>query len=142
MVSFLIPYRDIHTCELAQTYHCTQCERSFNREYNLKNHVKNVHGEKIFNCQHCTKTFGTARRMKDHTIAYHEPVYCHICNKKLRDKWEFKKHEVLVHKKMSKNVHICDICPAMHNVFFSERTYLKHCEKKHSGSADIGEDSD
>ena len=142
IIFFTLFYRVNHTCELDKNLQCEYCDKSFNRQTNLKNHVQNVHSDIRMKCKFCTKTFGRKRRLKDHIIAYHEPVYCKSCNKKLRDKWEFKKHEVLVHKKMGKDVHICDVCPPGKNVFFSTRFFLRHCENKHSGSANIGEDLD
>ena len=90
-----------------KTIPCDQCDKKFDLEYLLNNHVKNVHikkdqicptcGEEFFDldtfkchmnrhdnyrpfpCEICGKAFLTSRDMKTHMKVHSLPYKCHLC---------------------------------------------------------------
>ena len=114
---------------------CEYCGKTFNWKTSLNEHINKVHkNNNPFKCEHCSQAFPSKHRLVDHTVNHHEPIFCDLCHKTISNKWEFRKHEVFVHKKINKDTHICDLCPKGKNLFFSTQVYLRHCEKKHSAS--------
>ena len=48
---------------------CELCEKSFQSNFHLKNHIRNIHSSKeSFNCDICGKEFSTKRHLENHLM--------------------------------------------------------------------------
>ena len=50
---------------------CPSCGKYFEKERNLKRHIKGVHGEKNLSCKHCEAKFGRKDMLQRHIKAVH-----------------------------------------------------------------------
>ncbi len=122
------PYLKVHKC-LKATFSCTQCDRSFNKEMSLREHVQGVHmGHRPVQCDKCEKSFVTKRQLKAHDMYTHQKQQCKFCKNVLSSKWEYKRHLVLIHNE-TEGAYMCPHCPK--GVFFSETMLRKHTKEKH-----------
>ena len=128
-----------HVCterKVPEEQSCEFCGRIFKSRSTLREHIDSLHlNKKPFKCEDCGKGFPSNHRLSDHIAQQHKPAICNICNKSISNIWELRRHEVYVHKKMTKDTHICDLCPSKQgrNIYVSAETYARHCKNKHSG---------
>ena len=79
-------------------------------------------------CEH-VKMWPTLNTLKNHVRKTHtEHVYCDICDKKISNPLELRRHKVFVHKE-TKGAWLCVECPK--SAFFSKSTFDKHMKSKH-----------
>ena len=60
--------------------------------------------------------------------SHSQNVTCDICDKKIANPDQLKRHKVFTHKQL-KGAWLCDRCPK--SVFFSKSTYDIHLKTKH-----------
>jgi hypothetical protein len=103
---------------------------TFTKKHNLQSHVIKVHEKRCeFACDHCGKKWATSNLLRCHIKKTHtEHVNCEICNKKISNPFELKRHKVFVHKE-TKGAWLCVKCPK--SAFFSKSTFEKHMKTKH-----------
>ena len=67
---------------------CPSCGKYFEKERNLKRHIKGVHGEKNLSCKHCEAKFGRKDMLQRHIKAVHlqEQIQCDLCPVRCSDK--------------------------------------------------------
>ncbi|WLF79171.1 DNA-binding transcription factor [Lodderomyces elongisporus] len=53
-----------------ETYPCPQCDKVFQKPYNLKSHMKTHSTEKPFQCSYCPKTFARSHDKKRHEVLH------------------------------------------------------------------------
>ncbi len=77
---------------------CELCQKTFTKSYRLKNHIENIHSEKLYECDQCLKAFATVKRLKLHTdkhlIEKPSSLPCTICQKVFRSTSNLEKHFV------------------------------------------------
>ena len=65
---------------------CKECNKVYNRQYNLYIHKKQVHSGKTFLCQICARPFTCQRNLRSHIQIVHtsdadKPYKCSMCTK-------------------------------------------------------------
>jgi hypothetical protein len=113
-----------------KVFNCEHCHMKFTKKHNLQSHVVTVHEKSCeFACHHCGKKWATSNLLRCHIKKTHtEHVNCEICNKKISNPFELKRHKVFVHKE-TKGAWLCVKCPK--SAFFSKSTFEKHMKTKH-----------
>jgi NAD-dependent SIR2 family protein deacetylase len=103
---------------------------TFTAKGNLNTHVLSVHEKRLdFACEHCGKMWPTLNTLKNHVRKTHaEHVNCDICDKKISNPLELRRHKVFVQKE-TKGAWLCAECPK--SAFFSKSTFDKHMKSKH-----------
>lgn len=93
--------------------HCEECEIDFKRQYNLNQHITNVHiGEKDANCSICKKSFYNEKLRNAHFKIKHPndkmECICEKCDKKFTTRGNMLQHVRRVHLKEKRLK--CDKC--------------------------------
>ena len=85
---------------MESVHSCDHCNMTFTAKGNLKTHVLSVHEKRLdFACEHCGKMWPTLNTLKNHVRKTHtEHVNCDICDKKISNPLELRRHKVFVHK--------------------------------------------
>ena len=128
------PFSTQHNCQkeryIRSTYICDNCGMTFTSKDNLKSHVLSVHEKRLdFACKHCGKRFPTLKVLEGHVKQTHtQNVKCEICDKKISNPIELRRHKVFVHKE-TEGAWLCEMCPK--SAFFSKSTFEKHMKTKH-----------
>ena len=132
------PYRDTHECGWKKTvkkqrlkrHFCDQCPKAFTLPTNLDDHIKAVHENRLdFGCDQCGKKLVSKIRLLAHVRQAHSShIICDICNKKIANPDQLKRHKVFTHKE-TKGAFFCEKCPK--SVFFLRNTYEIHLKDKH-----------
>jgi hypothetical protein len=124
------PYTIQHTCQKVYSYPCDHCHMAFKSKLNLKSHILSVHEKRLdFACEYCGKKWPTLQVLKGHVKGTHtQKVKCEICDKKISNPIELRRHKVFVHKQ-TEGAWLCEKCPK--SAFFSKSTFEKHMKTKH-----------
>lgn len=81
---------------IAASFPCTSCDKSFPQAYRLKRHIREVHDkEKMFKCEECNKKFFKSNSLVRHKISVHDkirPFSCPNCDSKFKDRSALKYH--------------------------------------------------
>ena len=130
---------------------CQLCEKEFCNQIVLNSHIEKAHNEQNdikYECENCSKSFSTHKSLEVHIKLVHdceENYQCPICNKVLKNKKYFKRHELLhvkieqFHESDTKPILIsnlsqrkqqCNICMES---FSSNETIALHMKNVHSG---------
>jgi KRAB domain-containing zinc finger protein len=102
-------------------------------EYELDNHIKQVHEnaeKKKFHCLECDKKFSCKSKLKIHVSAVHQnskPFACDICNMKFTQKGGLMNHEKEIHAKTKTE------CPKCKKSFGNPRSVYLHDRTVHLG---------
>ena len=132
------PYRDTHECgwkkmvkkQRLKRHFCDQCPKAFTLPTNLDDHIKAVHENRLdFGCDQCGKKLVSKIRLLAHVRQAHSShIICDICNKKIANPDQLKRHKVFTHKE-TKGAFFCEKCPK--SVFFLKKTFEHHLKDKH-----------
>ena len=98
---------DVHTAGQLR-YECSDCEKSFNSEINLKLHMR-IHTDDVLLCTICSKTFVFPSALKYH-MAFHsgEKLFgCSVCGKRFTNSHTLSTHE-LIHS--GDKPFVCETC--------------------------------
>ena len=103
--------------------------------YNLKTHIRGVHGEKKAICEYCGKKFIHKVNLKQHKDTVHKENAhrhpCEVCGKAFYLASQLKQHKNTVHD--GRRDHKCDICGDA----FSILSHVKrHIRTVHEGRKD------
>ncbi|KAI3406054.2 CRZ2 [Candida oxycetoniae] len=74
----------VNSLGLSEVYPCTQCDKVFQKPYNLKSHMKTHSTDKPFRCSYCPKTFARSHDKKRHEVL-HQGVKNFKCEGYLQD---------------------------------------------------------
>eukprot|EP00808_Paulinella_micropora_P010475 g38497.t1 len=79
----------------ARPYHCKFCSKSFQTNWNLKEHIRTHTGERPFQCTICPKAFHTKWNLKEHfrTHTGERPYPCQMCHKAFTTSGNLKEHQ-------------------------------------------------
>ena len=96
----------------------------------MKSHVLSAHEKRQdFACEHCEKRFPTLKVLEGYVKQTHtQNVKCEICDKKISNPIELRRHKVFVHKE-TEGAWLCEMCPK--SALFSKSTFEKHMKTKH-----------
>ncbi|CAN7985104.1 unnamed protein product [Ixodes hexagonus] len=86
-------------------YECQHCQRCFQHNYALRQHLRTHTGERPYACQYCNKTFNIAHILKDHITAMHTKdfkLHCLLCGKGCVNNTKLKQHLRHAHKAVLK----------------------------------------
>ena len=128
------PFSNQHKCQKENgkinSYPCENCHVTFTSKDNLESHVLSVHEKRLdFSCDHCGKKCPTLKVLDGHIKQVHsQNVKCEICDKKISNPIELRRHKVFVHKQTD-GAWLCEMCPK--SAFFSKTTFEKHMKTKH-----------
>lgn len=83
---------------------CTECPKVFNREMNLKFHIKCTHSKETFLCQICAHPCKNLRTLRSHMANSHltderKRFKCDVCGKGFLNKSKLRDHTMNVHIK-------------------------------------------
>ena len=104
------------TCH--REYTCSQCNKNFDTEWNLKNHTNREHKRDLHSCTKCQKQFPSTNSLKQHMNAQHKTVppvghpqwalernaaqtldyTCNQCNDAFETLKEIREHKITKHK--------------------------------------------
>ena len=123
-------YSTQHKCQKKKVYNCEHCSMISSAKPNLESHVLSVHEKRLdFACEYCGKKWATLPVLRNHMKQTHtQHVVCDICNKKISNPIELRRHKVFVHKE-TEGAWLCQKCPK--RAFFSQSTFEKHIADKH-----------
>lgn len=84
-------------------YQCKMCNKGFKRKFDYEKHYNKMHTTKIksYQCDQCTESYMYLGDLNRHKIIKHEAgleYKCKTCDKKFRNKSNFKRHCTTVHK--------------------------------------------
>ena len=86
---------NIATITGEKSHSCPQCNKSFRRAFNLKQHIMIHTGEKPYSCPQCNKSFISNNHLKQHVMTHIEgerPHSCPQCNKRFIRPYDLKQH--------------------------------------------------
>ena len=97
---YFLTYTAQHNCLKKKVNSCFHCDMIFSTKPNLKSHVLSVHEKRLdFACEYCGKKWATLPVLRNHMKQTHtQHVVCDICNKKIYNPIELRRHKVFVHK--------------------------------------------
>ena len=129
-VNFRCKFSEYEQNERKKVFNCDHCHMTFTKKHNLQSHVIKVHEKSCeFACDHCGKKWATSNLLRCHIKKTHtEHVNCEICNKKISNPFELKRHRVFVHKE-TKGAWLCVKCPK--SAFFTKSSFERHMKTKH-----------
>ncbi|CAO2618056.1 Zinc finger Y-chromosomal protein 1 [Lemmus lemmus] len=92
----------VHTVNVP--FKCKRCEREFQQQCELQNHMKTHSGQKVYQCESCEYSTTDASGFKRHVISIHTKDYphcCEYCKKGFRRPSEKNKHILRHHKEVN-----------------------------------------
>lgn len=136
---------NVHNGE--RKYKCQHCDKGFNSNPRLRDHVNNTHGEvsssliiRLFSRQHftgtkqeipcdkCGKIFNSLRNLHTHMVYHQSPTLkCNYCEKSFYIKKNLREHQESVHLGIT---YSCELC----NRSFQSTSGLRRHAKSHCKS--------
>ena len=93
-------------------FECDKCNKEFNRNGNLKRHIKAIHDKiKDFECDKCNKSFSQNGHLQQHIKLIHDKIkdiHCNLCEYSCSANGTLQQHIKLVHDKIKD--HKCNLC--------------------------------
>ncbi|XP_023336017.1 zinc finger protein 366 [Eurytemora carolleeae] len=98
-----------------KTVHCTQCTKSYTKQFQLNHHVKKVHNAEVvpvkFQCQECGKLMSSRVALRKHSSLHKPPEHsCPICGKLFHNRQYLSRHALSQHAEQGIQKHQCDMC--------------------------------
>ncbi|XP_013421631.1 zinc finger protein 239-like [Lingula anatina] len=131
-----------------KVYHCSYCERTFNRANTHALHERSHTGETNYKCEYCELSFTRATDLKEHGRV-HE-LKCSYCGKSCWGPKALKRHELDSHiSKLQQRpkIYKCSYCDkivtkqsalTVHEMIHTDdRLKCKHCEKSFTKRDDL-----
>lgn len=118
---------NVHNGE--RKYKCLHCEKGFNSNPRLRDHINNVHGTKQeIPCDKCGKIFNSLRNLQTHMVYHQAPnLKCNYCEKLFYIKKNLREHQESVHLGIT---YTCELC----NRSFQSTSGLRRHAKSHCKS--------
>ena len=118
--------------ETTSSFKCTLCEKTFEKQRYLSNHIKRIHEDNHRNyskCDICEKQFLLTGELNQHKKVHGKKrfVRCAICNKSINSTY-IKKH-IYEHEKPKQYIE-CTFCG---NTFTTKHHLGLHIENVHEG---------
>ena len=110
-------------------FSCSNCDKTFDRQLELKIHARKHTGEKPYSCGLCHYKCRTKQNLKQHERNRHtddKPYSCSLCDYKFKTKGQLKTHRQKRHTG-EKSVFNCSKC----NKEFTGRNTKACCLKDH-----------
>nr|XP_046194737.1 gastrula zinc finger protein XlCGF67.1-like [Oncorhynchus gorbuscha] len=120
------------TSKPARRHQCSQCEKSFKQEAQLKKHKRIHTGEKSYQCSQCGKCFTRSGMLKRHERIHtgEKPYHCSQCGKCFTWSGMLKRHErIHTGEKPGEKPYHCSQCGKC----FKQSGELKQHERIHTG---------
>lgn len=117
-------------------YECTICNKNFNHEFNLKDHIKSMHETKTeFICDTCGKSLKSRTSLQEHNKLHTDdrPYSCDICDRTFVTLYKMRRHRKDVHASRPREKKFA--CQQCDKVFMRNRSLNDHVMKIHD--ADI-----
>ena len=75
-------------------FQCKLCPKSFSDKQYVKQHVRNVHGEKTFHCDECDSKFTSNGALSRHKMTHTDerPFSCELCHKSFKKEGQLRYH--------------------------------------------------
>ena len=94
---------------IAISFFCKICDKSFYFQKGLYNHIKTLHSEKQFNCDQCIYSSATAASLKNHILTHNPPnIHCDDCDFITNTKTKLNRHIERLHNEQTLFCEICD----------------------------------
>ncbi|CAD7013655.1 unnamed protein product [Ceratitis capitata] len=135
----LVRHYQIHSSKGGKTVKCTECEKTFGSEYNMKQHL-NLYHLRLYSkiCDICGKSFtgGEAfrRHQREHSNLPRSKVKCEICGAELLTKNGLAQHIKAMHTEEYQKPQTCSICSKISPSLRAHTTHFRYMhatEEKH-----------
>lgn len=111
------------TCEIV--YYCELCENQFDKDENLKLHIKHNHKGNNLKCKLCQDQMPNLQALRLHMTSHKYKYSCDLCEEKYDDKKSLQQH-VMYHHILEDSQYItCDMCKKLY-----KRSYYENVHKK------------
>ena len=110
-------------------FRCKQCNKMFDAQEELNDHVTKTHKPKQHTCFICNKVFNSRNGLKVHLMKHNnEGRYnCQFCNKPFTTIQHLRGHE---NKHRNEKPYKCDICQRSYTYHASLKAHYKYCAPK------------
>lgn len=119
-----------HSGKHFSRYICDHCDRNFETQHGLVNHLNQHHSDAAVQCKRCKKVVPSKKALKEHTKTseFCFPYACGICRKRFRTYPHREQHMVDVHDK-PKKIYPCTECD---KVFEKRNALYLHFKVTHT----------
>lgn len=119
--------REIH--DMATPFHCSFCNKKFNRKANLQEHELIHEGKFLADCQTCGKSYRTASalRLHERTHTGEKPYSCDLCDKAYAYNTDLKRHKRSAHGILGTPYP----CTACDKIFYEPKLLRRHVDRMH-----------
>ena len=111
----------------------SNCNKTFKRKGDLKQHKRKQHSDKRFKCDECDQSFRTEYSLRSHKTIHSKILKFQCdeenCGKKFHEKNLLRLHKIRVHMKLKRHKCIHNNCD---KAFFSSTDLKEHVRHKHS----------
>lgn len=104
-------------------FKCPQCPNEYNKNSELKQHIKEAHKEEItFQCDRCGKNFKSCSILTSHMKIHSDKVTCAQCGKELKNLRTLERH-MEIHS--GQKNYICPVCSRSFTCNFSVKNHVR-----------------
>ncbi len=106
----------------SRTYHCSDCDSTFNNAADLAGHVWSTHSKKKVSCKHCLYKMTLGARMQIHVWIHTSGMCCKMCGQSYPNSRSLCEHAKL---HVTRTTSVCTTCEKSFAMEYSLRIHIK-----------------
>lgn len=116
-------------------HQCSECEKKFTRNFQLKLHMNSVHGlgdGPLYQCEVCSKVFASRHSLRYHETSSHStirPFACEICDRRFVLRTQLCSHARMHTGETKPRIYACNICSKTWPTKSDLRTHMRSHDK-------------